>query len=199
MKKQIALAIALAVAPFAASAGELNYSYVEGGFARTNIDVDGVGDADFDGAQLRGSAGINDSFYVFAGYGSTNNDDAGVDVDFNEGQIGLGYHFGLSDRVDLIAELGAIRQEIDSNAFGGAKADGGRASVGIRGELADNFEGWVKASYTDGGDFDGGFSGLVGAQLKFNATWGLVGEIEAGEASDDVDVTKYLIGLRASF
>lgn len=199
MKNQIALAIALAVAPFAASAGELAYNYIEGGFARSNIDVDGVGDADFDGAQLRGSVGINDSFYVFAGYGSTTNDDAGVDVDFNEGQVGVGYHFGLSDRVDLLAELGAIRQEIDMKALGAAKADGGRASVGVRAELADNFEGWAKASYTDGGDFEGGVSGLVGAQLKFNATWGLVGEIETGELGDDVDATKYLIGLRASF
>ena len=33
MKKQLALALLLAAAPFAASAGELSYTYVEGGYA----------------------------------------------------------------------------------------------------------------------------------------------------------------------
>ncbi|HJW46215.1 MAG TPA: porin [Lysobacter sp.] len=193
MKKQIALALALAIAPFAASAGELSYSYIEGGYAGVSLDGDGSGDADFDGFQLRGSVLVAESIYLFAGYGSVTNDDFGTDIDFNEQQVGAGYRYGLSERADFIAELGYVNQEVEF-AFGSVDASGGRVSAGFRGLFSDHFEGLVKASYTDGGDFDGEFSVTAGAQVKFNPTWGVVGEIEAGE-----DVTKYLIGVRASF
>jgi hypothetical protein len=195
MKKLLVLALALAAAPLAAQADEISYTYVESGYAAVDLDLafDGP-ELDFDGFQLRGSAAISDSLYVHGGYGSVTNDDAGFDLDFNVAQLGLGYRFGLSDRADLVGELGYIRQEFDAGSNGSVKADGGRVSVGVRALLADNFEGWAKGSYTDGGDFEGDFSGTVGALVKFNPTWGLVGEIEAGE-----DLTKYLIGVRASF
>jgi hypothetical protein len=54
---KLLLVLALASSPFAASATELNYSYVEGGYAR--VTLDGIdGDLDFDGYQLRGSAAV---------------------------------------------------------------------------------------------------------------------------------------------
>ena len=61
-------------------------------------------------------------------------------------------------------------------------------------ELADGIEGYVKANYTDGGDFSGDFSGTLGAQVKFNPTWGVTGEAEFG---GDADI--YMLGVRASF
>lgn len=188
MKKYLALALALAVAPFAASAGELNYTYVEGAFAR--VDIDDLDDGD--GYQLRGSAAIAENVYLYGGYGSV--DANNYDADFSETQLGVGYRHALSERADFIAELGYIGQELDITGLGSASADGGRVSAGFRGLMADNFEAWVKGGYTDGGDFDGDFSGTVGAQLTFNRTWGLVGEIEAGQ-----DITKYMVGVRASF
>lgn len=196
MKKHLALAVALAIAPFAASADGLDYTYVEGGYANVEIDTGDalVGDLDFDGVQIRGSAAISESFYLLGGYGSVSNDDYSMDVDFTELQFGLGYRHGLSDRADLITEVSYLRQEIDFDGFGSEDASGGRVSVGLRGLLADNFEGYVKGSYTDGGDFDGDFSGTLGAQFKFTPTWGVVGEIEAGD-----DVSKTLVGVRASF
>ena len=55
MKKHLALALALAIAPFAACAGELSYTYIEGGYARSTwtanrawVDID-----DFEGRLLR--------------------------------------------------------------------------------------------------------------------------------------------------
>ena len=199
MKKQLALALALAALPMAAFAAEPSYTYVEAGWARLNVDVDDVGDADFDGFQVRGSVEAGKDFHFFGSYGSTNNDDAGVDVDFDELQVGVGYHYPLGNgSTDLIAEVGYLRQEIDADGIGDADADGARVSVGFRSAFNDRFEGYIKGSY-NGGDFDGHFSGLVGAQVKFNQTWGLVGEIEAGEMGDGVDATKYLVGVRASF
>ena len=196
MKKHLALAVALAIAPFAASADGLDYTYIEGGYANVEIDTGDalVGEIDFDGFQVRGSAAISESFYLLGGYGNVSNDDYSMDVDFSELQFGLGYRHGLSDRADLVTEVSYLRQEIDFDGFGSEDASGGRVSVGVRGLLADNFEGYVKGSYTDGGDFDGDFSGTLGAQFKFTPTWGVVGEIEAGD-----DVSKYLVGVRASF
>lgn len=196
MKKHLALAVALAIAPFAASADGLDYTYVEGGYANVEIDTGDAfaGDVEFDGFQIRGSAAVSESFYLLGGYGNVSNDEFGGDIDFSELQFGLGYRHGLSERADLVTEVSYLRQEIEADGFGSDDAAGGRVSVGLRGLLADNFEGYVKGSYTDGGDFDGDFSGTVGAQFRFTPVWGVVGEIEAGD-----DVTKALVGVRASF
>lgn len=196
MKKHLALAVALAIAPFAASADGLDYTYVEGGYANVEIDTgeNTVGKIDFDGVQIRGSAAISEAFYLLGGYGDVSDDDFNSGIDFSELQLGLGYRHGLSERADLVTEVSYLRQEFDANGFGSSDASGGRVSVGVRGLLADNFEGYVKGSYTDGGDFDGDFSGTIGAQFKFTPVWGVVGEIEAGD-----DVSKTLVGVRASF
>lgn len=194
MKKSLILATLLAAAPFAASAGELNYNYVEAGYA--NVDVERH---DGKGFQLRGSVAVDENFYLFGGYASATNDDFGLDIDLTETQLGLGYRHGLNDRADLIAEVGYLRHELDVKGYGSESLSGARVSVGFRGKLADNFEGWVKGSYNDGGDFEGSFSALAGAQLNLTQTWGVVAEIENGEIVDDADTTKYLIGVRASF
>jgi hypothetical protein len=51
-----------------------------------------------------------------------------------------------------------------------------------------------KGHYTDGDFYDGSFSASIGGQFKFNPTWGVVGEIEAGD-----DLSTFMIGARASF
>ena len=174
----IALALA-AVLPFSAQASDLSYSYIEGNYADYDNDANGFG--------VRGSIEFGDSnFYGFGGYQWLETDIGSLDFDVSE--FGLGYAHGVSDNADLIAELAYANLDTD---FG--DADGYRASVGLRGELADNFEGLVKANYRD---YDGGsddFSGTLGAQFKFNPTWGLTGEVEFA------DETSYLVGVRASF
>ena len=193
MKKQFVLALALAAASFGATAGELSYSWIDGGYSRTNVDLGGS-DVDFDGFALRGSAALGESFYVFGGYSSATNDEFGADIDLNQSQIGLGFRHGMSDRADFIAELGYLNTEVEAMGISD-DVEAYRGSIGFRGELADNFEGLLKANYSDAGDAqDGEFSGTLGAQFKFNQTWGLVGEVELGD-----DVTQYLIGVRASF
>lgn len=195
MKKQLALAIALAAASFGTLAGELSYTFVEGGYSRTNLDFDGT-DVDFDGFALRGSAALGQSFYALGGYSSASNDDFGTDIDLEQSQIGLGFHHPLSQgvRADFIAEVSYLNVEAKVAGFS-EDDEAYRGSVGVRGLMAENFEGLIKANYSDAGDAqDGEFSGTVGAQFKFNPTWGIVGEVELGE-----DVTQYLIGVRASF
>ena len=194
--KSALLAAVLAAAPFAASADGVDYTYVEAGYAHLDLE-----DETGDGFQLRGSVAVAKNVYLHGGYASIEADDFNVEIE--ESQLGVGLRSDLGERADFIAELGYVRYDLSVDDVLGVSGsdyiDGGRVSVGLRGLLADRVEGWAKASYNDGGDFDGSFSALVGAQVKFNRSWGVFGEIESGELLEDVDTTKYMVGLRASF
>ena len=194
MKKLLAAAMLLATTPFAASARDSlgSFTYVEAGVQRLSVD-DGTDTLDFDGAGIRTSIELSDNFYVYGGYAWARNDDLAVDIDARDMQIGLGYRHTVFDNADLTAELGFQHTELDSDLFRD-NLDGGRLSVGLRGALSNNFEGWVKANYVDGSDYEGEFSGTLGAQLIINETWGIVGEIEAGDLA-----SRYTLGVRASF
>ena len=211
MRSLFALALAAAL-PLSAQAGELSYSYVELDYARTNVDVFDA-DLDLDGFGIRGSVELGESFYGFGGYQQGNDEIDGLDLDFDTTQVGFGWRHALSDAADFNAELGWIHQNADlgeniplpgsgCGCGGGgsffpnasAEADGYRASIGLRGSLSDNFEGIVKANYTDGSDFEGDFSGTIGAQVKFASIWGVTAEAEFGDGYNTL-----LLGLRASF
>jgi Ax21 family sulfation-dependent quorum factor len=179
--KRALFALALAAAlPMSAQASELSYSFVELDYVNVDGDADGFG--------LRGAYNFGDSgFYGLAGYTNVEVDNTNVDVDFYE--IGAGYHYGLSENTDLIAELAYQNAEVS-----GFDADAYRLSGGFRGNLSDSFEGLAKINYVDGDNTDGDFSGTLGAQYKFNETWGITGEVEFAEDSET-----YLLGVRASF
>jgi Ax21 family sulfation-dependent quorum factor len=187
MKRALfALALA-AVLPMSAQASELSYSFVELDYVNVNFDSG----ADADGFGLRGAYNFGDSgFYGLAGYTDVNVDDIDfTDFDISFYEIGAGYHYGISENTDLIAEL--AYQNAESS---GSDVDGYRLSGGFRGNLADSFEGLVKVNYLDGENVDGDFSGTLGAQYKFNETWGMTGEVEFADGGET-----YLVGVRASF
>jgi hypothetical protein len=203
MKKHIALALALAAAPFAASADALSYTYVEGGYNKLHVDDEDLIDREADGAFVRGSFALGDSIYLLGGAARASQDVRidpllRIDVDVTVSEFGVGYHQSMSERVDFIAELAYVRQDIDVDAGTSGRAEesftGGRGSVGVRGLMGRNVEGVLKVGYLDGGDFDGTFAGTAGLQYRFNPTWGVIGEVEIIE-----DATRYLVGVRASF
>ena len=208
MKKHFALALLLAAAPFAATAGELSYTFVEGGYART--DIDDLGDGD--GFAVNGSLALNDMFHVFGGYAMQQQEESGVEVDLDQFRLGLGYRYPTSDRTDIVvraayerAEFGASLDDVSADASaGGYSLEGGGRSM-----ITENFEISVMGGYADAGDAevegfsvdldegegeDEEFYGRVGAQLKFNPTWGLVGE---GRFSENAQ--QLFVGVRASF
>jgi hypothetical protein len=210
MKRTLFALALLAALPMSAQAGELSYSFVELDYGRQNVDG---ADIDLDGFGLKGSVELSDSFYLFGAYQQGNDEVYDLDIDFDTTQAGFGWRHAMSAKADFIAELSWIHQTIDIGeniplpgppcgcGGGGSfipnisgEADGGRLGVGVRGLLADNFEGWAKANYTDGSDFDGDFSGTLGGQVKFGGMWGVTAEAELG---GDYDV--YTIGVRATF
>ena len=177
----VALLSAFSLASHAASAQDLSYTYVEGGY----LNVDRAAD----GAYLRGSYNFGDSgFYGFGSYARVTTDFGGFAV--RPAEAGVGYHGSVSRKVDLIGELAYARVDTD---FG--DAHGYRGSFGARAAFTPKFEGLAKINYTDGGDFSGETSGTLGAQYKFTQTWGVTGEMEFGQGG----ARNYLVGVRASF
>lgn len=202
--KKLVLATALAATPFAASAGELSYTYVEGGFSQMKVDSNDATFGDFtgDGGYLRGAVAVSPQFYLFGGYAKVSDSDnvsgTKVEDDVSQAEAGIGYHQAMGERLDFLAELSYMRLEekISARGIGSFEEDakGGRIAIGLRGQMSEPLEGWIKAGYIDGGDFSGDFVGTLGGQFKFNPTWGLVGEVEIID-----DVTRYTAGVRASF
>jgi hypothetical protein len=196
MKKQIAIALVLALAPFAASARDSlgSYTYVEGGYTRLGIDNDSFGDVDFDGAFVRTSIEMTDNLHFTGGLAWTQSSDLPVDVDALELQVGLGYRYTFADNVDLTVDAQFQRQEIKPDSGDKDVVNNTRVNVGVRGALSNSFEGWVKLGYVDGGLYDGDGIGTLGGQVVLSETWGIVGEVEAG-----ADTTRAYLGVRASF
>ncbi|MDR7135391.1 hypothetical protein J2X06_002600 [Lysobacter niastensis] len=223
MKKQLALAATLVTAPFAASAGALSYTYVEAGYAHLAQDdirsfgysrfvLATPGDVKSDGFFVGGSAAIGESFYGFANYrrGSDTVEVQAIDYMFNQASftyeadvttsrlnVGIGYHYGLSESTDLLAEVSLLNSTLDIEGAGRDDYDDGidpRVSFGARSALTDAIEIWGKGHYTDGDFYQSEVSGSVGMQVRFNQTFGITGEFEAGS-----DYSQYTLGLRASF
>ncbi|MGO4221653.1 diffusible signal factor-reguated Ax21 family protein [Lysobacter sp. TAF61] len=203
MKRSLIAALTLlAAAPFAASAADgVSYTYVEAGYAATN----GDNSLDSDGWAINGSAAIAPNFHLYGGYSGQKTDDFdtglgrvnGIDVD--QWNVGVGYNHELNSQLDLLTRVGYQKAETDSfNVgavnFGGTDADGWNVEAGVRGAFTPNFEGYALAGYEDYEHADGEFYGRLGAQVKFNQTWGVNGEVKFVDGN-----TSYFVGPRMSF
>lgn len=209
-----ALAGALSFAPaFGAAAQERSYTYLEAGYLAQSLrsprgDAVRLDDIDARGGYLAGSLALNERWFASAGlYKGRDDVDlragatslARLDLDAQQVALGLGYRAALSERVDWTAELGwlntrlafehkplALRERSDG--------DDARLSLGLRGDLAPNLEGWAKLRYTDGDVYDGEFGGAAGVLLKFNPIWGASAQADFGAGN-----RQYTLGVRASF
>lgn len=190
MKRSLfALALAAAL-PLSAQAGELNYNYVEAGYVNSHF-----ASTDFDGYSISGSVAFNDNWYGAASYRDVSKSGVGLD----ETVVSLGWRHGLSDKADFLAEIGYVNVGVDAGSFGNASEDGYRVAAGFRGKMAANFEGSIKGYYTDlGGDSDGEFGVVVGAQYNINETWGITASYDTTQIADE-SINTWGLGVRASF
>ncbi|APP79464.1 outer membrane beta-barrel protein [Xanthomonas hortorum] len=207
MRNTLILAALLAAAPFAASAEGLSYSYVEGGWNRTEINVNDDSD-DIDGGYIRGSWKIAEPVYVLAGYQRATKDynlGGGFEIEgtLEQATVGIGYRQEMTERVEFIADISLLRSKVESDLrLRGRSIDDasdstnlGFANLGLRGKPSPRTEAWVKAGYIDGNDVDQGeFVGTLGGQVNFTPTWGLVAEAQFID-----DANQYRVGVRASF
>lgn len=190
MIKRSLLAFALAAAlPLSAQAGEVNYNFVQAGYASTNIDTL---NADFNGWNLEGSVGFSDNFYAFGGYTTGDKNS----VNFNQTQLGLGWH--TAGPAQWFGELSWINNEVD---FGGGVNDndnGYRVAGGVRGFLGDKFEGKASLNYTDVGNFGDGIGTSLSGVYHFNDTWGAYASYDYSDRSN-TSINTWGLGVRASF
>ena len=194
MKTQLVLALALAVAPFAASANDLNYNFIEAGYVRADF-VDESGDGFF----AKGSVAFGESFYGHASYQEATHDDFGFDISLDETVLGVGYRHAMGTNVDLIAEASYVNLGFDADGFGSDSSDGYRAAVGVRGMMTPQFEGTLKGYYTEISDLDDGEFGLqAGAVFHINQTWGIVASYDHTKLLDE-NINSARIGVRVSF
>lgn len=205
MKVHQALAAALlASAASAATAGDLSYTWLEAGYARSDRDVLDSGD----GFGVRGSGAITDSFHFFGGYERTGHDD----LDLAGWRAGLGYNLAVSDDVDLVARVSYEKADYDFIGDG----DGYGVEVGARAAFSPAFEATVGVRHRDidfdgevvcvavvptppacqfAADADGSDTAFfVGGQYKFNAQWGIAAEASFSDADNRV-----FVGPRISF
>ena len=180
----LALGLLAALASPAALAGDLSYTYAEAGYANL--------DGDADGAYVKGSYDIAKGFYAHGRYAHFELDDnlgLGSNDDVAMSELGLGWRYDLGAKTDLLVEAAAAHIDTD---FG--NANGYRASLGARFDLAPAWEASVKANHYDGDDFLSATTGSVGVQWKFNQRWGVVADAEFGDNMDN-----FQVGVRASF
>lgn len=181
-----ALLAAFTFLPLASQAESPSYSYVEGGYVRT--DIDGIG-KDADGFLVRGSVELTDEFFLFAGYL-----DQGVyGADIKQYGVGAGYAWSMNDSTDLYGKAGYVRAEADVDGFG-IDDDGYSLGIGIRSFVTKNFELEASVNYADYSDLGDDTTFGAGARWYFTEQFAL--GIEAQVADD---ATSYGIGLRWSF
>jgi Ax21 family sulfation-dependent quorum factor len=190
--KRSPFAIALALAatlPFAASAAEgVSYNYVQGGYVATNGDG-----ADADGFGVDGSVAVSPNFHLFGGYANQKIDN--TSIDFDQWRAGVGYNLALSPGADLLARVAYEKFDAGRNFFGNRiKADGYSVEVGMRGALTPSLEGYALAGYEDYGSDANDFYGRLGAQYKFNPSWGISGDVKFAGAD-----TQWFVGPRLTW
>ena len=186
-------AIAALAAMASAHAGDLSYTYAEGGYGRVDMDSIDTGDGFFVG----GSLAFGTNWLGYAEYSTSNFDESGVDADLDEIQVGFGGHFPISKAVDFVGRLGYVQEKVDVNSpLGGGSADedGYMLSAGVRGHVMDKLDLMGSVDYTDLGNAgdDTGLSlrGLYEFTDAFSA---------GARVGFSDDVTTYGIFARFSF
>ncbi len=111
--KTLICAAALAL-PFAASAEQLSYRYVDvAHFPEAKIDGGPV-DVDGDGIQLRGSLPVYQNIFALAEFQDLSLDH---NVDATRFMVGAGGHWPLGPNLDIIARGGLVHYEVDVGRF----------------------------------------------------------------------------------
>ncbi len=175
----------------AALADGPSYSYIQAAYEEVDVDFGGGIDADGDGYSVGGSVAIGDSWFVFAGYGTSDLESV---VDLTVLTIGGGWHTSIAPNTDFFAALGFADGEIDLSGFGSEDDTGYSVEVGLRSMVNEKLELTGSVSQVDFDDFGDGTT--INAGLWYT----LSGNLALGlGASFEDDVTSYGAGIRLYF
>lgn len=180
---------ALAMAATASAAEGVSYNYVQGGYTATQ----GDGNADADGWAIDGSVAVHPNFHLFGAFNQQELDDTNIDID--QWRAGVGYNHEISPRTDLLTRV--AYEKFDAGH--GADFDGYSVEAGARAALTQSLEGYALAGYenydSDGLlEDDSNFYGRLGAQWKFNQSWGVSGDVKFSDGD-----TEWFVGPRLTW
>lgn len=134
----LAAAACLVLTATGAAARGFNYTYAEAGYR--NIDSDSF---EGDGAQFVLSYGATDHIHLIGEYSRLWIDDidyaSKVDIDLDEFKVGLGGHFSITDKIDLVGTVSYV----DDEFTGSAVPDG----LGFKTNINDSEDGYEAVLY----------------------------------------------------
>lgn len=177
----------LSCLPMMAAAEDFDYTYLEVGYVSTEIDL-GPLDVDGDGLGVRGSYGFGNDLYAFVGLADQEFD---FDVDGTQLSFGMGWHHGLNEMADLLAEVSYVSVDLES-PFSAADEDGFGLGLGLRGRVWENIELEAGIDYVDLDDSDTSLS--FDGRYYFNETVAVGGGLSFSD-----DATGWTLGVRAEF
>jgi len=195
MKRILLAALAAAVLPLAAQAGDLSYTYLQAGYDAAHNDNSGRDSHGWSGA---GSVAVGNHFQVLGGFNHSDRDlPNNPSSSVNAWRPGAGFHTPVSGNTDFVADVDYHQASVD-----GVSRDTKRYSgeLGVRSALAPQWEGWAMAGYehahdpAGAGRNNGEAFGKLGGQYKFTKNWGLVAEGRLAENDRSI-----FIGPRISF
>jgi len=180
---------AIAFGTAASAADGVSYNYVQGGYTATN----GDNDFDADGWAIDGSVAVHPNFHLFGAFNQQEVDHTNIDID--QWRAGVGYNHEVSPRTDLLTRI--AYEKFDAGH--GADFDGYSIEAGARAALTQSLEGYALAGYEnyDSNGLladDSNFYGRLGAQWKFNANWGVSGDVKFSDGD-----TEWFVGPRLTW
>lgn len=180
--KKILLSVLASAMAFNASAAELSFNNLEVGYTQLDFSCS----TKCDGFNLIGSVEINEMFSASVDYTGISGNGADADLTY----LALGIRNEFNENAAVFGQVGVGRLSFDSN-FGSDSETKAFVGVGIRGMLAESFEGEVLVRKVFVSDSD--------PSLKLTGTYYFTDTIGASfnvEASDDSGGG---VGLRLNF
>lgn len=181
------LTAALLLVPALSFAGDLSYTYVQGGYTKITLDRF---DIDSDGYYVGGSYHIAPNVFVFGSYSSVESD-TNFTIEGETFNVGAGLRAPVTDYADFNLAAAFVRAE-GSSAFGSSEDDGFSVSTGLRARLTDCFEFNGGFNYADVAEEE--FSFDVGGIVHFT---GLISATAAYRFGENADA--WTAGLRLNF
>jgi hypothetical protein len=179
----ICAAASALVAPLAGAQQQtdrpLDYDYVFGSLAITELDSGGL--------EIGGSFALAQNFHLFGGYQDWELND---NVDRSILQVGGGYHWDLSQNLDLTVGLALAKSELDTPGPGEFDDEGLILSAGLRGWITDQVElsGEILLDDSLGSDVESVLE--VGGQYHLSDQMSLGGRVRV----DEEETTLFLGG-----
>lgn len=190
MRKKVFLGLvaALGIASPAMAEDGFDYSYVELGYVKSELDDF---DVDGDGFGLRGSYEFTQNIHAFAAYSDQEFD---FDVNATTLELGAGYAWPLNSNMDLIGTVSYVQAEIDVPGLGSVDDDGLGIGAGVRARVIEVLELTGGLRYVSFDEAGGDTSLTAGARYFFTKMF------SAGvDLAFDDDGTTWMLGGRFSF